>query len=186
MKPLKAKETGMAKQGKVAAPKRGNPAGEEELDRNLSGARDAGIEPAADREAYRDPGAEGAALLSGNDPTAAVLEAAVTPEFEILEEFGKEGLEAAETAALSLAGRFRQYANESSAYAKELLDFGYAFAGELRQAKSPLAAVEIQIDFARMAYIRLLDHLLKISEFYWSPLREGCKAAEREPAKAKC
>jgi hypothetical protein len=123
---------------------------------------------------------------ASNDPLVAIVEGSVTPEIEILEELGKEGLKAADTAVLSLAERFRELASESTSCTKELLDSSYAFAGELRQAKSPAAAVEVQIDFARLAFVRLLDHFLKMSGLYWDLLRQACELTETEPAKVKC
>ena len=85
----------------------------------------------------------------------------MNPEFEFQEQRGKEGFQAAETATMSLADRFRELASESASCTKEFLDCRYAFAGELRQAKSPAAAVEVQIDFVQAAYVRLLDHFMK-------------------------
>jgi hypothetical protein len=115
----------------------------------------------------------------------AIVEAAVNPEFEFLKELGKEGLEAAETATMSLAERFRELASESASYTKKLLDRSYAFAGELRQARSPTAAVEVQFDFVRSACVRLLDHFLKASGLYWNLLSQVGDAAETEVARVK-
>lgn len=130
--------------------------------------------------------ADDTAAGGGNDPMIAIVEAAVNPEFEFLEGLGKEGLQAAETATNSLAERFRELASESASCTKEFLDCGYALAGELWQAKSPVAAVEVQIDFVRSAYVRLLDHFLKLSGLYWNLLRQACDAAEMEATRIKC
>jgi len=175
----------MAKHGKANAPNTGNSTEGEELDRkNSAAAGAAGVEREAGIQADRPPRG-GSAAGGSNDPMVAIVEAAVNPEFEFLEEFGKEGLEAAETATLSLADKFREIAKEWASCTKEFLDRSYDFAGELRQARSPAAVVEVQIDFVRSAYVRLFDHFLKVSGLYWNLLSQGCNAGETEVAKVK-
>ncbi len=173
----------MTENGNAIASESENPPERKARERKSSALSGAAREPEA--EAYRMAADESAAPAN-NDPMTAVIEAAVTSEFEFVQELGREGLETAETVALSLAERFRELAGESASCTKEFLGCGYAFAGELRQAKSPLAAVEIQIDFARSAYVRLLDHFLKVSGLYWDFLRQACSAAELDVAKVKC
>jgi hypothetical protein len=172
----------MARQGKTAAANKGNPTDEAELNKNPRVADDM-TEPEAEGEAY-DTFEAKIEAQSCNGPMAAIVEAAVTPEFEVLEEIERESFEAAGTAAVTFAERFRQFTNESAACAKEIVDSGYAFAGEIRHAKSPVAAAGLQIDFARSVYIRLLGHFMRLSEFYWSALRHACTNAEKGPAKA--
>src|SRR5262249_37255586 len=136
----------MARQSKAAPANKGNPVNvnEWELNKNLSPAGEV-TEPDADGEAFDSFEAKREEKIH-NGPMAAIVEAAVTPEFEVLEQIGREGLDAAGTAAVTFADHFRQFANESTACAKELLDSGYAFAGEIRQTKSPVAAAGLQID----------------------------------------
>jgi hypothetical protein len=131
----------MTENGKAIAPESEKPRNARRArGRVLSGAP---RETEAETEAHRLAADESAALAS-NEPMIAVVESAVTPEFEFVEELGRDGLDTAETVSLSLAGRFRELASESASCAKELLDRSYIFAGELRQAKSPAAAAEIQ------------------------------------------
>jgi hypothetical protein len=78
----------MAKQTRAKAPNTGNSTDGEESETETSpAARATDIEPGADMHAAQMPNGESAAPGS-NDPLVATFEAAVTPEFEILEELG--------------------------------------------------------------------------------------------------
>jgi Phasin protein len=174
----------MTENGKAIAPESEKPPERKAREKKSPAVSGAASAPAADTEAYRMAADENAVPAS-NDPMIAVVEAAVIPEFEFLEEIGKEGFEAAKTATLSLAERFRELASESESCTKEFWNSSYAFAGELRQAQSPVDAVEVQIDFVRSAYVRLLDHFLTLSGFYWNLFRLAYSAGETEAAKVK-
>jgi Phasin protein len=171
----------MAKQTKTEAPDKRNAAEPEELDRTPA-AETAEAEPQSSVKARRLP----ATAPADTNPMVAIVEAAVEPEFELLRELGKNGVDAASTASVSLAKGFREFANESASCTREILDCGYAFADELRQAKSLVVAVKVQIDFARSTYVRLLDHFSKMSGLYWSLLSQACDAARTDQAKVKC
>ncbi|MBO0734167.1 MAG: phasin family protein [Methylocapsa sp.] len=175
----------MARQGKAATANKGNPAGDGELNKHLPPVADAMTGPGADEDPY-DSFEENFEAESSAGPAAAIVETAAAPEFEVPKEMGAEGLGAAGTAAVTFAERFRQVADESTACAKEILNSGYAFAGEIRQAKSPVAAAELQIDYTRSVYIRLLDHFVKLSEFYWHALRHACTSPGKKTIKANC
>ena len=119
------------------------------------------------------------------DPLAVVVEAAVSPEFEILEELEKEGAKAAEMSAGQLFRRWREFANESAACTKEVLDYSYAFSTELLRAKSPAAAAQAQFRFGRSAYLRLLDLTVKVNGIYLNALRQVCDLGQIGEAKVK-
>jgi Phasin protein len=119
------------------------------------------------------------------DPLAVVVEAAVSPEFEILEELEKEGAKAAETSAGRVFRRWREFANESAACTKEVLDYSYAFGAELLRAKSPAAAAQAQFRFGRSAYLRLLDLTVKVNGIYLNALRQACDLGQIGEAKVK-
>lgn len=141
-----------------------------------------GIDPVA---ASQPPAAGEHATGSAMDPAPVIVEAALAEEFEILDEFGKEGLEAVEEAANSLAGNFRKFAAETTSYSKEALDSRCAFAGELFRAKSLAAAIQIQIDFAKSAYVRRLAYLAKLSGLCWGLAGEAATRIEKAAAKAE-
>ncbi|MCI0736130.1 MAG: phasin family protein [Beijerinckiaceae bacterium] len=172
----------MARRSKAAAPATGDPGGEEFREESDPNYQDADCEAAPDVQP--DPVIPGVKTVESSEvPALAAVEAATTPELEVLEVQGNEGLEAAEAAASSLAATFRKFANETAGYSKESLDIGYAFAGELRQAKSVVAALQIQVDFAKLAYVRLLDHLVTISGIYWKLASEAPVPARNAAAK---
>ena len=169
----------MAKRTKVVVPKTGNPAEdpaeaeefiEEFTEENYSAVQAAASEAAPDILPNSST-AESEILEPVEGAAVAVIEAVFSPEFEVLEGLGKKGFEMAEAAASSLAGNFRKLADETAGYSQESLNIGYAFAGELRQAKSVVGALQIQIDFAKSAYVRLLDHFVKVSEIYCNLVR---------------
>jgi hypothetical protein len=136
-----------------------------------------------------------------NDPAAAeieavIVEAAVTPEFEILEELGKEELEtlnevgkeeleATESTASSFAEAFWKFAADAASYSKESLDGGSELYADLLRAKSPATAIQIQTDYAKSAYVRFLKHLLKMNGIYWKLVEEALKPVGGRPAKAE-
>ncbi|MCI0468260.1 MAG: phasin family protein [Beijerinckiaceae bacterium] len=171
----------MAKRSKASAPATGNPADGEEFVED-----DSAFEPAPQSEEAPDtssaaPIGVSKAVEVSQSPAGIVFEAAIIPELEVLEKLGAEGLQAAETAASSFAGYYHQFANENFGYTKESLETGYAFASELRQSESLVNALKIHIDFSKSAYVRLLDHIVKVSGFYWSLLR-AAPASGRSPA----
>jgi hypothetical protein len=172
----------MAKQSKTEAPDKRNAAEPEELDRTPA-AVTAEVEPQSGIKARRLPATPPA---EGNNPMVAIVEAAVEPEFELLRGLGKNGVAAAGSASVSLGEGFREFAMESVSCTREILDCGYVFADELRQAKSFVVAVKVQIDFARSAYVRLLDHFSKMSGLYWNFLRQACDTTGTDSAKVKC
>jgi Phasin protein len=180
----------MARQRKASAIGTGQSTGDETFANDeLEGVESAGFDDSGDvpsrAEAIADESQDAAFAGNITDPVAVVVEAAVSPEFEILEEAGKEGAKAVEVAAGPLIARWREVLNESTSWSKEILDYSYAFGGEVLRAKSPAAAAEAQIDFARSTYLRLLDHLAKVSAIYLNFLRHACGIAQPGEAKAK-
>lgn len=133
-----------------------------------------------DNEIEEVPVARGA-----QDPVAVVVEAAVSPELEILEEIEKEGAIAAAVSAGRLFGIWRDFANESAACTKEVLDYSYAFGSELLRATSPAAAAQAQIQFGRCAYFRLLDLMLSLSGSCLNRLRQACDFAQTGEANSR-
>lgn len=120
---------------------------------------------------------------SAIDPVAGIVEAAVTEDFEVLEELGTEGLKAAESAASSFAGNFQLFAAEAKDYSKTSMESRAAFLGALLGAKSLENAVQLQTSYIKSAAARYLAHLMKISGLYWTLLGEVSKTAGRAIAK---
>jgi hypothetical protein len=185
----------MARKSKASAIGTGNSPGDETFadetlaNDELQGIEAAGIEdgdtPPSRPEAIADEPRGGTFAGDIADPLAVVVEAAISPEFEILEELEREGANAAEVAAGPLFARWREFFDESASWRKEVLDYSYAFGGEVLRANSPAAAVEAQIDFARTAYLRLLDHVVKVSGIYLNIVRQAWDTAQLGGARAK-
>lgn len=139
---------------------------------------------AADEEGTQSLARPVAETVAGPDPDvlSAAVEAALAPEFEALEELGKEGLDAAETAAGTLTGYFRKFAAETANYSEESWDTGSAFAARLLRAKTLPDAVHIQVDFTKSAYLRLLEHLANMSGLYWALAGQAIKPSKNAAA----
>jgi hypothetical protein len=116
---------------------------------------------------------------------AAVFEAAVGDEIEVVEELGKEELEAAEAAVVSLAESLRKFAGETASFSLESIEAGSAFAGDLLQAKSLPDVMKIQLDFVMASCLRLLEYFGKMGGLYWIMMRSGEMPVSGEAAKAK-
>lgn len=158
---------------------------------------------ALEEHPHQWPGAvkgEGKAQASGENLAeetidTAIIEAALTPEFELVEEieregigaaetFGEQGLEVAQQATLCCAEGLRKLSVRAASFSRDSLENGSAFVAELSRAGSIGGALQIQIDYARSAYIALLKHLLEMNALYWDLIQESAKLASKGPAKA--
>jgi hypothetical protein len=180
----------MAKQSKAPAIATGKSGGgearvnDEREGVDVAGLGDGHAEPSRS-ETYDDEIGEVPIAGGAQDPLAVVVEAAVSPELEILEEIEKEGAKAAAVSAGRVFGIWREFANETAACTKEVLDYSYAFGSELLRATTPAAAAEAQIQFGRSAYLRLLDLLLNLSGTYLNRLRLACDLTQMGEGKSK-
>jgi hypothetical protein len=113
------------------------------------------------------------------EPGAAIVEAAVTEDFEVLAEIGKEGLKAAESIVSSFSGGFQIFATEAADYSKNCFESRAAFAGALLGAKSLETAVQLQAGYTKSAYARFLAHLMKMSGLYLKLLGEAGKPIDK-------
>lgn len=176
------------------APAEENPAPPESENTKIEWEKQPGSLPAAEeavsRSEYLEAGSQESII------EAVSIEAAVTPEFEILEEIGKEsldaldelgreGLEATESAASSFAKTLWAFVADTASYSKESFESGSELLGRLARAKNPAAAIQIQADYASSAYTRFLEHLLKMNELYWDVVEELSKRVSGKFAKAE-
>jgi Phasin protein len=109
------------------------------------------------------------------DPVTGIVEAALTDDFEVLQELGDESLRAAQSIASSYSGNFRMFAAEAANYSKTCAETRAAFAGALLSAKSLEKAIQLQNSYANSAYARFMAHLLKMNGLYWNLLGEAFK-----------
>jgi hypothetical protein len=127
---------------------------------------------------------------------AAIVEAAVTPEFEIVEELeregieaveviGEQGLQAAQRATVCYADNLRKLTVQTASFSRDSLDNGSAFLGELLRANSMPSVFHLQLEYVRSAYARLLKHLAEVNGLYWNFVQESSKLSGKPAAKAE-
>ncbi len=98
--------------------------------------------------------------------------------FKEFPKFGKEQMEAASTAAASLAKGFQSIATEMTDYSQKSLETNSAYVEKLLRAKSLDDAVRTQSEYAKSAHESLVAEATKIGELYTSLAKEALKPVE--------
>jgi phasin family protein len=98
--------------------------------------------------------------------------------FKGFPKFGKEQMEAASTAAASLATGFQSIAAEMTDYSQKSLETNSAYVEKLLRAKSLDDAVRTQSEYAKSAHESLVAQATKIGELYTSLAKEALKPVE--------
>jgi phasin family protein len=98
--------------------------------------------------------------------------------FKEFPKFGKEQMEAASTAAASLAKGFQSIAAEMTDYSQKSLETNSAYVEKLLRAKSLDDAVRTQSEYAKSAHESLVAEATKIGELYTSLAKEALKPVE--------
>jgi hypothetical protein len=75
------------------------------------------------------------------------------------------------------------FADEATDYSKKSLESGSAFIEKLRGAKSLESAIQIQSDYAKLAYAEFLAYLVKMSDLYCNLFKRGATPIEKATAK---
>lgn len=110
---------------------------------------------------------------SALDPATGVIEAALTDDFEVLEELGDESLRAAQSLATTYSENLRLYAREAVNYSRSCFEARAALAGAVLTAKSFENAVQLRNCYAKSAYARFMAHLLKMNALACRQLGEA-------------
>ena len=105
--------------------------------------------------------------------------------FDEFQKFAKGQIEAASTAAGSLAKGFQSIASETSDYSKKSLEANSAYVEKLLGAKSLDDAVQIQSEYAKSAYEGFVRQATKIGELYAGLAKEAFKPVENMIAKVQ-
>ena len=105
--------------------------------------------------------------------------------FDDFQKIGKEQLEAATTAAASLAKGFQTIAAEATDYSKKSLESSSAYVEKLLGAKSLDTAIQIQSEYAKTAYEGFIAQATKMGELYSNLAKEAFKPVEGAIAKAQ-
>ncbi|MGP0060326.1 MAG: phasin family protein [Beijerinckiaceae bacterium] len=109
----------------------------------------------------------------------------MTANFDEIQKYGKEQLEAASTVAATLAKSLQTIAAETTDYSKKSLENSSAFIEKLLGAKSLDNAIQIQSEYAKSAYEGFVAQATKIGELYTNLAKEAFKPVESAIAKVQ-
>ena len=106
-------------------------------------------------------------------------------KLEEFQELGKTQLEAATTSSSAFVEDFKTIADEARAYSEKSLEKVFAFAEELRSAKSFESVVHIQSEYTKTFFADFAAYLTKISEVHVNLSKEVLKPIEAVVAKVQ-
>lgn len=120
------------------------------------------------------------------EPEAAIIEAVLTDDSEVLKALADEGSHGSESFVGPFTRSFLRRAMEATnEYSKTCLEKRAAFAGALLSAKSFENALRIQNSYAKSAYTQSVAHFMKMSSLYWNCLGEASKPVGHAVTKAE-
>ncbi len=105
--------------------------------------------------------------------------------FNELQNFGKEQLETASTAAALLAKSLQTIAIETTDYSKRALETNSAYVEKLLESKTLDDALQTQSEYAKSAYDNFVSQATKIGELYTNLVKDAFKPVESMIAKAQ-
>jgi hypothetical protein len=109
----------------------------------------------------------------------------MTSNFDEIQKFGKEQLEAASSVAASLAKGLQTIAAETTDYSKKSVESNSAYVEKLLGAKSLDNAIQIQSEYAKSTYEGFVAQATKIGELYTNLAKEAFKPVETAFAKVQ-
>lgn len=98
--------------------------------------------------------------------------------FEEIQKFGKEQLDATTSAIASFAKGLQTIAAETTDYSKKTLEDSSAYVEKILGAKSLDNAIQTQSDYAKTAYEGFVAQITKMGELYTSLAKEALKPIE--------
>jgi hypothetical protein len=104
-------------------------------------------------------------------------------KIEDLQLFGREHFASAIASAAEMGGNAQAIATAVGDYAKKSMEDGNAMVTELATVKSVEKAIEIQGDYAKMAYENFMAEGQKIGGLYADLAKQACKPFEGLMAK---
>lgn len=105
--------------------------------------------------------------------------------FDDVQKFSKEQLEAVSTVSSSLAKGLQAIAGEARDYSQRSIETGSAYLSKLANAKSVEEALQIQSDYAKDAYEGFVAQTTKIGELYTNLAKEAFKPVQNVIAKVQ-
>ena len=105
-------------------------------------------------------------------------------DFEAIQKFGKEQLEATQAAFTEVAKGLQAIATEAQDYSKKSIETGSAHVEKLLGVKKFDEAITLQSDFAKQAYEGFVAQATKFGEIYTNLAKDAFKPVEAAVAKA--
>lgn len=103
-------------------------------------------------------------------------------DFDQFQTIGKDNLEASVASASALTRGFQEIATEVVDYSRKSFEESSALVEKAFTAKSLDKAMEVQTDFAKVAYEAYVGQLAKIGEMYVNTAKEAYKPFEGQVA----
>ncbi len=105
--------------------------------------------------------------------------------FEDLQKFGKDQIEAATASSATISKSVQQIATEATEFSKKSLETAGSTFEKLVGVKSLESAIQIQTDYAKSAYEALVAQSTKMGELYTGLAKEFMKPVEEAVAKVQ-
>jgi len=110
-------------------------------------------------------------------------ETSMVKNFEDMQKFGKDNMDATLTSLGALSKGFQTIAVEMADYSRKAFEDGTAAAEKLFGAKSIDKAVEVQSDYLKSAYEQFVAQATKVGELYAGMAQEAYKPFEASMGK---
>jgi hypothetical protein len=117
--------------------------------------------------------------------TADELKRAGSEQIEEVKDFGREQLEAASTAATSVAKKLQLIAAETTGFSLQTLKRNTTYLDRLLGAGSLQNAIQVQTDYAKNTYEEIVSQARRMGELYVDIARSSLLPAENAFSKAK-
>lgn len=109
----------------------------------------------------------------------------MTNNFEAMQKFSKDQMEAATAATAAMTKGIQTIAAEATDYSKKAFETGSATFEKLIAAKTPDAAFQIQSEYAKTAYEGFVAQATKMGELYTNMAKDAFKPVEAAMAQAQ-
>jgi phasin family protein len=131
-------------------------------------------------------------LVVGGATTAVCREARGDPKeitmsanFEEIQKFGKQQMEAVQAATSEFAKGLQAIATEASEYSKKSMENSSAFVAKLSATKQLDEALKLQSEFAKASYEDFIAQSTKLGELYTNFAKQAFKPVEAVIAKVQ-
>ncbi|MGO9389436.1 phasin family protein [Rhodoblastus sp.] len=109
----------------------------------------------------------------------------MSANFEQIQKFGKEQIEAVQAATSEFAKGLQAIATEASEYSKKSIENGQAFVAKLSATKQIDEALKLQSEFTKTSYEDFIAQSTKLGELYTNFAKQAFKPVESAIAKVQ-